>query len=132
MRRSELEAWLGPALDELTRAQITALQREARIVAQRFPDVDDADLAEAALSAAVQYILGETTLESAGHARNLAKRAEQRAYAALQQVVIMEQRRTGISDVAASKASGADRGTIRKMTGKVRADRRPDLGTSTR
>lgn len=57
MERHELEAWLGPALPELTPEQIDYLHREAEELEARYPD--DADAREAALAEAVQHLLGE-------------------------------------------------------------------------
>lgn len=59
MERHELEAWLGPALPELTPEQIDHLHREAEAIDKQWPDPDDADAREAALAEAVQHLLGE-------------------------------------------------------------------------
>lgn len=59
MERYELEAWLGPALPELTPEQIDHIHREAEAIEARFPDPDDADAREAALVEVVQRLLGE-------------------------------------------------------------------------
>lgn len=59
MERHELEAWLGPALPELTPEQIDHIHQEAEEIAARFPDPDDADAREAALAEVVQHLLGD-------------------------------------------------------------------------
>ena len=68
MERYELEAWLGPALADLTPEQIDRLHREAEAIAAYYPD--DQDLQEAALTAATQYLLGDLTPEQAAEQRS--------------------------------------------------------------
>lgn len=57
MQRYELEAWLGPALADLSPQQVDHLHREALDLESRYPD--DPDAQEAALIAATQYLLGD-------------------------------------------------------------------------
>ena len=67
----EWQAWLGPASLDMSDAQLTQFITCATTIT----DLYDTDGRERALSAALQVILGETTLEDVGA-------AEQRAYAA--------------------------------------------------
>lgn len=73
----EWQAWLGPATLDMSDAQLTQFITCATTITDLYDpdDPDDADGRERALSAALQVILGETTLEDVGA-------AEQRAYAA--------------------------------------------------
>ena len=64
MERYELEAWLGPALEDLTPEQVDRLHQEAAAIYDYYPD--DAADREAALTAVLQYMLGDLTLEEAG------------------------------------------------------------------
>lgn len=66
MERYELEAWLGPALEDLTPEQVDRLHREAEAIYDYYPDPGDTADREAALTAATQYLLGDLTLEEAG------------------------------------------------------------------
>lgn len=70
----EWQAWLGPATLDMSDAQLTKFITCATTITALY-DPDDADGRERALSAALQVILGETTLEDVGA-------VEQRAYAA--------------------------------------------------
>lgn len=85
---SDLTIWLGPAA-QLTPEQRERFDDEARAVEARYPDPDDFDRCEAALSATVQHLLGDVTPDEA--ARNLinARIAEGRAFAAAVQVAVM-------------------------------------------
>lgn len=87
VERHELEAWLGPALEDLTPAQVDRLLVEAAAIYDWYPD--DADDREAALSAAVQYLLGELTVEEAGRHWREASAAERRACVQAIQVAAM-------------------------------------------
>jgi len=57
MQRYELEAWLGPALSDLTTEQVDRLLAEAQEIHARYPG--DEESQDAALSAAVQRLLGD-------------------------------------------------------------------------
>ena len=108
MERHELEAWLGPALAELTPEQVSRLHREAEAIADRWPDPDDADDREAALTAAVQYLLGELTVEEAGRRRRETREAERHARVQAIQVACMAEA-DGMPAAAAARAAGIDR-----------------------
>lgn len=59
MMRWELEAWLGPALGDLTPEEVDRLLAEAQEIHARYPGVDQEDERDAALSAAVQRLLDD-------------------------------------------------------------------------
>lgn len=108
MERYELEAWLGPALEDLSPEQVDRLHREALAIHARYPDPDDADDREAALVAALQYLLGDLTLEEAGRARRETRAAERRARVQAIQVACMAEA-DGMPTAAAARVAGLDR-----------------------
>lgn len=59
VERYELEAWLGPALKDLSPEQVDHIHQEAEELEARYPDPDEADDREAALVEVVQRLLGE-------------------------------------------------------------------------
>ena len=117
MQRYELEAWLGPALEELSPEQVDRLHQEADDIAAYYPD--DQDLQEAALSAAVQYLLGDLTPEQAAEQLRAARISAARASAAAQQVGVLLVRQ-GETEVAAARRCGITRDTLRVRMGKKR------------
>src|SRR5690554_7050375 len=115
--RHELEAWLGLAADDLTPDQTDRLHREAQSIDGRYPDPDDQELRDAALSAAVQWLLGDITLERAREQLVSARIAAARASAAAQQVAVMAHA-DGMPESHAAAAVGIDRMTLRRALGK--------------
>lgn len=118
MERHELEAWLGPALPELTAQQLDRLTAEADRIGHRYPHEDDADMAGAALSAAVQYLLGETTPGDVQRALTETRLAEARAFAAAIQIgtmLVADSGGRGKSDAA--RRVGVDRMSLLKGLG---------------
>ena len=80
-------AWLGPAADELTGEQRDRLDDEAAEIIERIgDDPDDQDDRDAALSAVVQYLLGETTIDQAGRERAATLAAARHASIAAQTI----------------------------------------------
>lgn len=114
----DLTAWLGPALDDLTPEQVERVRAEADRIAERYPHPDHQDEREAALSAAVQYLLGETKAIDVANALTAARMAEARASAAAQQVATMLVADKVASEVVAARDCGIDRMTLRKALGK--------------
>lgn len=112
-----LAAWLGPALDDLSDEQLDRLAAESAAIDARYPDGDDDYRREAALSAAAQYILGDTRAEEFGQAYAQATLARARAYAASQQIALMLLAE-GASEAGTAAATGIDRMTVRKLAGK--------------
>lgn len=111
-----LLAWLGPAADELTPEQIERVADEAHRIGDRYPHPDDHHRYEAALSATVQYLLGETTPEDANRALINARRRQDAAYAAAEQIAVMLTR-DGTAKAAAARAAGIDRMSLLKALG---------------
>lgn len=116
MQRYELDAWLGDAADDLTSEQIDRLMAEADRIADRYPDPDDEADRQAALSAAVQYLLGDTRPTDAGHHLNAARRAQAEAMAASQQIATMAVA-DGMTKSGAARAAAIDRMTLLKALG---------------
>lgn len=116
MSDHEIAAWLGGTA--LTDAQRESFERAWGDVADRYPDPDAQAERDAALSAALQYLLGETTPADAGRTLDRARAAELAATAAARQVAIM-----AIDDGASENALYADlrvtRRTLRKWQGKA-------------
>lgn len=122
MTDHNLLAWLGPAADELTAEQIERVAAESREIDQRYPDPDQQDERDAALSAVVQYLLGETTPEEAGRALIDARRQAREAFAAATWTAVMLVRdnppagRRGYKAIAAARV-GIDRMSLLKALG---------------
>lgn len=119
MQRHELTAWLGDTA--LTDDQIDRLGREADRIAARWPETPEEPLGdvadrEAALTAACQYLLGETTLEQVAAELFRARLVESRASAAAQQVAAMAVD-DGMPQTEAARRAGIDRMTVRAMLG---------------
>lgn len=116
-QQDELEAWLGPAVADLDDEQIQQIQSEADRIDERYDEPDEMEERDAALSAAVQYILGEIDLEQAGMALLRARVAESKAYAAAVQVGVMAVE-AGMPEAEVARKLGVDRMTVRKWLGK--------------
>jgi hypothetical protein len=113
----DLSPWLGPAGDALTAEQRDQVAAAADDIEQRYPDPDEAPEREAALSATVQYLLGETTPEDAGR-RLIAARVEERAaYVAALQIAVMAHRHGGVPKAVAAREVGIDRMRVLKALG---------------
>jgi hypothetical protein len=112
-----LMTWLGPAADDLTAEQIERVATEARRIDQRYPSGDDDPGCEAALSAAVQYLLGETSAEEVNRALIEARRRERAAYMAAEQIAVMLVG-DGTPEATAARQAGIDRMSLRKALGK--------------
>lgn len=117
IQRHEIEAWLGPALKEMTEGQVDRAHREAVRIHERYPDPDDSTERDAALSAATQYLLGEVSPAGVGDELRRARANEQESRAAAQQVAVMAVE-DGMSEAEAARLVGLDRMTVRKALGK--------------
>jgi hypothetical protein len=98
MTEHDLMAWLGPATAELTAEQIDLIQTLCRDIDERWPDPDEQPEREAALSAVVQYLLGDTTPETARRTLVEARRRWDEAKAAstwLGVAIVRERQRAG-------------------------------------
>ena len=81
-------AWLGPAADGLTEEQRERFAAECDEIIARYPRPDDQDERTAALTACVQYLLGETSVADAGAERARTQRAALDALAAAAKQII--------------------------------------------
>jgi hypothetical protein len=114
----DLMAWLGPAAEDLSAEQIGRIEREAARIAERYPDRDEQPERDAALSAVVQYLLGETTAEDVDRALMEARLAEARAFAAATWVGVMLVR-DGSKKATAARRAGIDRNSLLKALGEL-------------
>ena len=109
---SERDAWLGPALDEMTDEQLEAFDDAARKIFDRYPaDDDDPAARTEALSGALMVILGDDTLEGLGAAYRQAVEATSEAHGRLIGAVIAC-RELGPSEI--SRQSGLSRVSVTK------------------
>lgn len=115
MQDHELDAWLGPV--ELTGEQRATLVREIAEIEAAYPDPDDQDVRDAAMSAAVQHLLGDTSPQDVGRALAEATGTLHRARAAMRTTARLMVA-AGVSEVAAAEALGVTRMTIRSALGK--------------
>jgi len=112
----DLMAWLGPAANDLTPEQIERVEAESRAIDERYSKPDEHEEREAALSAVVQYLLGETTAEAANRELVAARSQERRAYVAALQVAVMRHR-DGTPKAVAAREAGVDRMGLLKALG---------------
>lgn len=113
---SDLLAWLGSAAEELTTEQIERVRTEAAAIEDRYPDPDDFDKREAALSATVQYLLGETTANDARQELTQARSHERTSYVTALQIAVMMVRDGG-EKKGSAEACGIDRMGLLKALG---------------
>ena len=108
----ERDAWLGPALEQMTDEQLEALDDAARQIFDRYPATeDDPAAATEALSGALMVILGDDTLDGLGGAYRQAVEAASEAHGRLIGAVIAS-RDLGPSEI--SRQSGLSRVTVTK------------------
>lgn len=112
----DMLAWLGPAADEMTPEQTERFAQAWHNIAERYPDPDDQSERDAALSAAVQYLLGETTPEDADRALMTARRRAREAYVAAEQIAVMLVA-DGTPKATAARRAGIDRMSLLKALG---------------
>lgn len=110
-----IDAWLGDAT-------LTNMQRDRLItiwddVATRYPEPEDHDTASAALAAAVQYLLGETTPADTGREIGRLNAALEDAKAAARAVALLAVE-DGTSEYALHQELGVTRRTLRLWLGK--------------
>ena len=113
MQQYELEAWLGPALAEMTPDQVAAMARYIGAIEACY--YDEA-LRSVAAGGALQIVLSDGTLEQAGEALARARRAERDAMATLTGALIASAETDSESSLA--RRAGVTRVTVRKALGK--------------
>jgi len=116
MSTDDLMAWLGPAADDLTPEQIERVRSEAAAIRRRYPDPDEQPERDAALSAVVQYLLGEIMAEDAARALATARQREREAYVAAEQMAVMLVA-DGVPKATAARRAGIDRMSLLKALG---------------
>jgi hypothetical protein len=109
--------WLGPAADDMTDDQRQRFETEAEVILARYDDPDLSDARDAALSALVQYLFAETTIDEAGRERQRTRDAERAASIAAQQVARLAVL-DGMPEAEAARRAGLDRMTVRRLLGK--------------
>ena len=117
MTTTDFTAWLGSAADDMTPEQRARFDAEAPEILAMWPDPDDQAERDAALSALVQYLLGETSPTEAGYQLTRARIALAEALAAAK-VLARFAVQDGMSEVQAAAQVGLDRMTVRKVLGK--------------
>lgn len=115
--REDLTPWLGDTAADLTTEQLDRLCAEADRIDARYPDPDEADERNAALSAAVQYLLGDADASTAGAELAAARAAAERAMVAAQQIAVMTVADGG-SEAETARRIGVTRMTVRQALGK--------------
>lgn len=120
-QRHDMEAWLGDD-HGLTGEQVGELQHTADDIAARWPDEDDRDEREAALTAAYRLMAGDDdVVEELGQVLADARSTELRALAGLQQAAITLVPTHRESEAGFGRRAGVDRMTVRKWLGKRQA-----------
>lgn len=123
MEQYEVEAWLGPAVEEMSDREIAAFAASVEKIDEALPvpadgePEDVADEREAAMSAALQVQLGETTLEEVSQNLVIARAKVARAMAAVKGAVIAAAA-GGASETELAARTGLNRSTVRAALGK--------------
>lgn len=118
MQRYELEAWLGDD-HQLTNEQIDELHGLADEIEARYPDPDDQDERDAALTTAHQLLLAQDdVLGALAEDLVVARTAEARALASIQQAAHMLIPAKTSTEAGFARQTGIDRQAVRKWLGK--------------
>ena len=122
MQRYELEAWLGPALDDMTAEQVDAFAAMVDRIETRYPGRDhgqhpDEEAAVEAMSGALMVLLGDDALAGLAGEWSRVKRAEREAMARLTGAIIAAST-AGRMETEIAAETGLNRGTVRKALGK--------------
>lgn len=119
MQRFELDAWLGDD-HGLTDDQIEELLRTADEIEEQYPDEDDRDDREAALTAAYRLMVEapEDLVAELAAERTAARIAERKALVALRQVAVTRINNGDATEAGFAQQAGVDRMAVRKWLGK--------------
>lgn len=115
MQDHEIDAWLGDV--ELTDDQRAAFETEIDEIYVAYPDPDDQDVRDAAMSTAVQYLIGDATPAETGRALAHATGELARARAATRTMARL-MAGGGTPESAISRELGVNRMTVRSALGK--------------
>jgi DNA-binding transcriptional regulator YiaG len=117
MQRYELDAWLGDD-HGLSEEQVEELLRAAEEIEEQYPDEDDQDDRETALTAAYRLmveapegLIGELAAE-----RTAAQIAERKSLVALRQIAVTRISSGDATEAGFAQQAGVDRMTVRKWT----------------
>jgi hypothetical protein len=118
MQQHELEAWLGDD-HGLNEEQIDDLLRHAEDIEERYPDPDDQEERDAALSTAYRLLrLEDEVIGELAQERRDARAAESRALAGIRQAAIMLIPNEDRTEAGFARQVGVDRMAIRNWLGK--------------
>ena len=122
MQRTELEAWLGPALDDMTDEQVDTFAALVERIAGRYPGRDsgqhpDEEAMGEAMSGALMILLGDDTLAGLGGEWARARQAEREAMARLTGAIIAASG-AGRAETEIAAETGLTRRSVRKALGK--------------
>ncbi|NUS25082.1 MAG: hypothetical protein HOV92_12780 [Streptomyces sp.] len=119
MQRYELEAWLGDdhGLDE---EQVDELLRTADEIEEQYPDEDDRDDREAALTAAYRLMVEapEDLIAELSAERTAARVTERKALVALRQIGVTRINSGDATEAGFAQQAGVDRMAVRRWLGK--------------
>lgn len=117
MQRYELDSWIGDD-HGLTDGQIDELLRTADEIEEQYPDEDDRDDREAALTAAYRLMVEapEDLVAELAAERTAARIAEHKALVALRQVAVTRINNGDATEAGFAQQAGIDRMTVRKWT----------------
>ena len=119
MQRYELEAWLGDD-HALTGEQIDELLRTAGELEEQYPDEDDREDRDAALTVAYRLMVEapEDLIAELAAARVAARVAERKALIGLRQVAVPRISNGDATEAGFARQAGVDRQAVRKWLGK--------------
>ncbi|MET9550518.1 hypothetical protein ABZY36_35230 [Streptomyces sp. NPDC006627] len=117
MQRYELEAWLGDD-HGLNEEQLDELLRAADEIEEQYPDEDDRDDREAALTAAYRLMseAPEDLVAELAAERTAARIAERKALVGLRQIATTRINNGDATEAGFAQQAGIDRMTVRKWT----------------
>ncbi len=124
MLSDDLRAWLGPAADDLTAEQLERVADLSRRIDAFYPDPDEHREREAALSAVVQHLLGDTSPSEVRQAHVDAKLRAREAAVAATWVGVALAEETG-NKLGAAREVGVDRMVLLETLGERARRRRP-------
>ncbi|WP_109030101.1 hypothetical protein [Streptomyces rubrogriseus] len=119
MQQYELEAWLGDDHD-LSDEQIVELLQAAHEIEEQYPDEDDRDDRESALTAAYRLIVEapEDLIAELAQERARARAAERKALVALRQIGVTRIGNGDATEAGFAHQAGVDRMAVRRWLGK--------------
>lgn len=106
----EIDSWLGPAAGDLSDEEKQRLSDVFDSIAVRWPDPDDSDDCEAAMSGAAQIVFGDNTLTGLTQQWQQRRSAEREAMRALSEAIAASED----SDREINRQTGLHRETIRR------------------